>query len=221
MDKERLAAVEIGKNTMLADMTKCLIAELKVMPKSWQSMSSEEQDDVIDRMQKQLKVAAQQAINIIASRNMAEVTGMVEVLTFKDGAKATIKFNSINEGVHSLADAVGHYVKIIIPETEDLINEAGMPKGEADQRSLELGHEYDESEKGESYDGEPFITTASENTIEELVDALSEVENDNETEEEDNSLVVSTAESDLVEEETVNISTADPDDEADSAGDSD
>lgn len=206
MDKERLTAIQIGETTMLADLTKCLIEELKVMQKPWQSMSQSEQDDVIDRLEKQLTVASQQAINIIASRDMPEVTGEVESVTFKNGAKVVIKFSSITEGVHALADASGHFVKIIIPETDDLINKSEMPEGEADQRGLDLGHEYDESETAEQYEGEPFISTGNEEKEEELADALAEADAESESEkdpdaDDDGSIVVSEAESDLEEDD--------------------
>lgn len=180
MDGEKAGAITIGETTMLADLMACVIQELKVLPKAWDSMSKSEQDEVIERIEKQMREAADQAINIIASCGMAEVSGTVDEVKFKGGARAVITFASVNQGVHSLADAQGHFVKIIIPETEDLVNDSDKPVGEADQRALKLGDEYDD--KG---DGEPISEPAVAEDEEPLADALEDGEGKSEEEPED------------------------------------
>lgn len=170
MDEERIIAVDIGETTMLADLMNCLIDEFKVLPKAWQAMSKSAQDESIERAEKQIRVAVEKAINIIATRDMPEVTGVVEKVVFKSGAQATIKFGGITQGVHDLADAEGHLVKIVIPQTDDLVNDSEKPTGEVDQSSLDLGHEYNDSE--EAHTGEPFINNGHDEADEQLADAL-------------------------------------------------
>jgi hypothetical protein len=161
MDEKRRYAVEIGESTMLGDLMSLVVDELKLMPKAWDSMTQKKQQEALDRIEGRIREASDQAINLISCRDMPEVEGTVDSVTFKNGAKATISFPSITPEVHQLADAQGGFVKIVIPRTEDLLSMAGAPESVLDQADIE------------SYEGDPFLEDKSNGENDSaLMDAL-------------------------------------------------
>lgn len=138
--------IHVAKETMLGDLMKCLIEQIKVCPKPWQQMSEQEQQEALTRMELQISDAVRQVVNIVMSENKIAVVAKIESVTYKDGCKAVLKaLGGIEHTIH-LAGAEGAIVNIIIPQTEDMLNGDGKPEAEPDQRGLELGAEYDEEE---------------------------------------------------------------------------
>lgn len=136
--------IEVAKETMLGDLMKCLVEQIKVCPKSWQQMSEQEQQEALDRMELQVSDAVRQVVNIVLSENKIAVVAKIESVTYKDGCKVVLKaLGEIANTIH-LAEAEGQIVNIIIPQTDDMLNGDGKPKAEPDQRGLELGEEYDD-----------------------------------------------------------------------------
>jgi hypothetical protein len=135
--------IQIGETTMLGDLMKVVIEQLKVMPKPWDALSEKEQQEFLNRVELQVADAIRQAVRIITARGQTNVPATVDSVTFKDGVKAVLKLVSLTEGAIDLAKAEGSIVSIIIPNTDDLIGgDDGKPKADPDQRAMELGDEY-------------------------------------------------------------------------------
>lgn len=142
--------IEVSEKTLLGDLMKCVIEQVKELPKPWQALSENEQRDFLDRVDLQVADAVRQAIAIISSRGHINVPAKIESVTYKDGCKVVLKaIGDIANTIH-LAEAEGQIVGVII-SAEDLLADAGKPAPEPDQRGLELGQEYDDS--GELEDG--------------------------------------------------------------------
>lgn len=142
--------IEVSEQTMLGDLMKCVIEQVKVLPKPWDALSEDEQREYLDRVDLQVADAVRQAISIINSQGNISVPAKVESVTYKDGCKVVLKaVGDITNTIH-LAEAEGSFVNVIIP-ADGLINDNGKPEPEPDQRGLELGHEYDD--RGEMDDG--------------------------------------------------------------------
>lgn len=142
--------IEVSEQTMLGDLMKCVIEQVKVLPKPWDALSEHEQREYLDRVDLQVADAVRQAISIISSQGHNMVPAKIESVTYKDGCKVVLKaIGDIVTTIH-LAEAEGQIVNIIIPVAE-LLSDNGKPEPDPDQRGLELGHEYDES--GELDDG--------------------------------------------------------------------
>lgn len=134
--------IQIGEKTMLGDLMKVVVEQLKALPKPWQSLSESEQGHFLGRIELQCADAVRQAIRIIAAKGQINVPATVESVTFKDGVKAVLKLVSATEGSLDLALAAGHIVAIIIPQGDHLVEGDGKPEPEPDQRALSLGEEY-------------------------------------------------------------------------------
>ena len=139
--------ISIAEETMLGDLMQCVVEQLKVLPKSWQSMSEREQQETLDRIELQVSDAVRQAVRIVSSQGHINVPAKIESVTYKDGCKVVLKaVGDIANTIH-LAEAEGKIIAVIIPEEEALLGEDGKPKAEPDQRGMNLGDEYDEEDK--------------------------------------------------------------------------
>lgn len=134
--------IHISENTLLGDLMGCVVEQLKEMPKPWQAMPENQQQEFLDRIEVQVADAVRQTVAIICSKGMINVPAKVESVTYKDGCKVVLKaVGDIANTIH-LAEAEGTIVSVIIPEA-DLLNEQDLPGADPDQRGLGLGEEYD------------------------------------------------------------------------------
>ncbi len=142
--------IEVAEKTMLGDMMRCVIEQIKLLPKPWDALSENEQREYLDRVDLQVADAVRQAVDIISSMGHNRVPAKVDSMTYKDGCKVVLKaLGDITNTIH-LAEAEGQYVSVVIP-IDGAIGEEGKPAPDPDQRGLDLGHEY--AEDGELEDG--------------------------------------------------------------------
>lgn len=138
--------IAIAETTMLGDLMKCVVEQLKVLPKEWQAMSEQEQQETLDRIELQVSDAVRQVVRIVSSQGHISVPAKIESVTYKDGCKVVLKaVGGIANTIH-LAEAEGQIVAVIISATDDLLGDEGKPEADPDQRGLELGHEYNDDD---------------------------------------------------------------------------
>jgi len=130
-------AVEVAEETMMGDLVSCVIEEMKVLPRSWQELSEGGQDEVIERVQKQVMKATVQAIHILNALDTPTVHAKVESVTFKSGIKAVLQVAHDAERRHELADSEGAQVLVVLLSSAEIAgNENGIPKADLDQPFL-------------------------------------------------------------------------------------
>ena len=159
MSRERKAVKETATETLFKDLLDSLIAEIRILPKPWPAMTEQEQNDTIDRLSKRLREAAGTVTHIIASNGQTVVQGELDAITIRDGVKAVIKFSSSAPSLHSLYEAQGSAIMVIVDgaDASDYTHGMHKVKGEKDQRSLDLGKEYTDGD-GEGMDGYDDVT---------------------------------------------------------------
>jgi len=141
-----MSYIDIAETTMLGDLMQCVVEQLKVLPKSWHAMSEQEQQETLDRIELQVSDAVRQVVRIVSSQGHINVPAKIESVTYKDGCKVVLKaMGDIANTIH-LAEAEGKIIAVIIPEEETLLSDEGKPQAEADQRGLDLGHEYSDDD---------------------------------------------------------------------------
>ena len=74
------ATREIVAETMVGDLMKITLDELKLIDKPWQTLSYFQQDDIISRVQNQAQDAVRQAVQILGSGGMVRVPVQLESL---------------------------------------------------------------------------------------------------------------------------------------------
>jgi ribosome modulation factor len=135
-------------DTLGKDLLQALVAELKLLPDVWVKIPKKKQDDIIDRLRNRVADRVKMAVHLLSSQGRTTVVGNLEQITIKDGAKAVIKISKSAESLHQLYDAAGLDVIVVVANAADHTGGMDEIKGEADQRGLDLGHEYHDNDGG-------------------------------------------------------------------------
>lgn len=124
---------------LLGALIKATTKHLKTLSKPWIDMKEGEQKRVLATVHQDCRRAVQDAIDIIASNARMTFPAAVDQVVFKDGVKCVLTLAK-GDWAHSLADAEGGFVTIVIEERSKLLQEGDALAVEPDQKSL-LGEE--------------------------------------------------------------------------------
>lgn len=142
-DFRAMTADTIGK-----DLLSALVTEIRLLPKPWEQLTKAKQDDIIDRLRERVGSNIKMAVHMLAAQGRVTVVADLDQITRKDGIKAVFKINSNTEGRHELFDSEGKACLIIVADAADHTGGMDAINGEADQRSMDLGHEYHDNDGG-------------------------------------------------------------------------
>lgn len=120
---------------LLGAMIKAATKHMKTLSKPWIDMKEGEQKRVLATVQQDCRVAVRDAIDIIASNARMTFPAAVDQVVFKDGVKCVLTLAK-GDWAHSLADAEGGFVTIVIEERSKLLQEGDALDVEPDQKSL-------------------------------------------------------------------------------------
>ena len=120
---------------LLGSLMKAATKHLKTLSKPWIDMKEGEQKRVLATVQQDCRKATQDAIDIIASNGRMTFSAAVDQVVFKDGVKCVLTLAK-GDWAHSLADAEGGFVTIVIEERSKLLQEGDALAVEPDQKSL-------------------------------------------------------------------------------------
>lgn len=140
-DIEFMAAENMGK-----DLLGLMVQEFKAMPDVWQKLPQYQQDVVIERCRDRIKNAVERAVNLIISEGKTVVIADLEGVAIKDQIKATFIIAKGNESTSkdALYQAVGQACSIIVSDASPFVGGMHEIRGEADQRAMDIGAEYEE-----------------------------------------------------------------------------
>lgn len=146
-DFRQMTAETAGK-----DLLGALVTEIKLLPDVWQKLSKAKQDDVIDRLRNRVEENVKMVVFTIASQNRTTVAGSLDKVTIKGNVEAVIKFG-INAGnlpelFAAAADQDSRTVLVVVADPAAHTQGMDEVKGEDDQRTMDLGHEYNENDGG-------------------------------------------------------------------------
>ena len=142
-DFRAMTADSIGKDILAA-----LVAEIKLLPDVWVKIPQMKQDDVIDRLRARVETNIKTAVHLIAAEGRTAVPGGLEQITIKDGVKAVVKFSGEADNLHELYEATGESVLVVVANPAENLSGINKIQGEADQRAMDLGHEYHVNDGG-------------------------------------------------------------------------
>jgi hypothetical protein len=120
---------------LLGSLIKAATKHLKTLSKPFIDMKEGEQRRVLSAVHEDCREAVRDAIDIIASNGRLTFTAAVDQVVFKDGVKAVLTLAKTPEA-HSLADAEGSYVTIVIEERSKLLQEGDALTVSKDQKPL-------------------------------------------------------------------------------------
>lgn len=120
---------------LLGAMIKAATKHLKTLAKPWIDMKEGEQKRVLATVHQDCRTAVRDAVDIIASNARMTFPAAVDQVVFKDGVKCVLTLAK-GDWAHSLADAEGGFVTIVIEERSKLLAEGDALAVEPDQKSL-------------------------------------------------------------------------------------
>ncbi len=152
-DPREMTAQTIGR-----DLLQALVQELRLLPKPWPELAEAKQNDIIDRLRNRVDHNVKMAVHLLAADGRTVVAGDLDQITIKDGVKAVIKFGAHTANLHDLYEVTGKAVLVVVANAGDYTAGMDEVQGEADQRAIDLGHEYRDDDgggmEGNTVDGE-------------------------------------------------------------------
>jgi hypothetical protein len=130
-----LVGRDYAQEYLLGSIIKAATKHIKTLSKTWGEMKEGEQRRVLADVQKDCFEATRDAIDIIASNARLTFPAAVDQVVFKDGVKCVLTLSKSPEA-HSLADAEGSYVTIVIESRSKLLDEGDSTQTQPDQKSL-------------------------------------------------------------------------------------
>ncbi|HCF2445182.1 TPA: cell division protein FtsK [Pseudomonas aeruginosa] len=136
-------------DTLGKSLLQGLIQEIRIMPDCWQKLPEAKQQDIIDRLERQVRNAATIAVHTIAGGDRDTVYGKLESIAAKDKMKAVIVVNHSSPNKHDLLDAVNEDCLLIIGGAAEFLDGMKDVKADPDQNPLDLnGGDHDMEDPG-------------------------------------------------------------------------
>lgn len=132
---KQLEGKAYAQEFLLGALIKAATKHLKTLAKPWGELKEHEQARVLGQVHDDCRKSVRDAIDIIAGNARLTFTAAVDQVVFKDGVKAVLTLAKTPEA-HSLADAEGSYVTIVIEERSKLLDEGDAIQTDKDQKPL-------------------------------------------------------------------------------------
>ncbi|WP_237753270.1 cell division protein FtsK [Pseudomonas aeruginosa] len=136
-------------DTLGKSLLQGLIQEIRIMPDCWQKLPEAKQQDIIDRLERQVRNAATIAVHTIAGGDRDTVYGKLESMTAKDKMKAVFVVNPSSPHKEDLLFAVNKDCLLIIGGANEFTEGMDQVKPDPDQNPLDLnGGDHDMEDAG-------------------------------------------------------------------------
>lgn len=132
------ATVMLAAEAMHASIRDVVIGEIKAAGTPWQIMPQQTQDELIERVDKQVSWIIGRAVNTLVSHQFPIISGTLESVTVKDEIKAILKFQRFDSGAHDIMDSVGSKVRLVVVDLDQFEQEQGSESSDLDQPDLPL-----------------------------------------------------------------------------------
>ena len=119
-------------------LMRALFDEITNIRIPWAVTPQQQQQDLLDRLRRQVDEAVRVAVSRIAMQGFSHISASIESLTIKDEAKAALLLSRGSEELHTLADRVGSRAIIVFADHAEYTDGMDAIKAQADQPSLPL-----------------------------------------------------------------------------------
>ena len=132
---EQIEAAEIAKTFLLGNLIKASSQQFKGLSVPFSKLKELEQKSLMRNLESDIRSAIDDAIDLIASNARLTFRAAVDQVVFKDGVKAVLTMGKTEEA-HSLADAEGSYVTVVIEDRSTLLQVGDALDVDPDQKKL-------------------------------------------------------------------------------------
>lgn len=135
-----VASESLTAKTLKTDLMAITLDELKNAQDVWEKLGQQEQDDILQRLDRRVTDATRQAIELFATSGIARVKATMESIAIKDGIKAVLSLSRFDAQRHEVVDAQGQTVYIVLANPEQFTDAPHEHASDADQQALDLGN---------------------------------------------------------------------------------
>ncbi|WP_121213497.1 cell division protein FtsK [Pseudomonas aeruginosa] len=138
MSQNNAAFLHMTADTLGKSLLQGLIQEIRIMPDCWQKLPEAKQQDIIDRLERQVRNAATIAVHTIAGSDRDTVYGKLESFTAKDKVKAVFTVSPSSPNQEQLFGAVHQDCLLVIGGAAEFLDGMKDVKADPDQNPLDL-----------------------------------------------------------------------------------
>ena len=102
----------------------------------WHQRSEADQRDTVHQVEAHVQAMVKRAVELIAAQGRRSIRATLEQVTIKDGIKATVSLSKFDEQRHSLVDAQGASILIVVADPEEFQGERAPAEITPDQGKL-------------------------------------------------------------------------------------
>ena len=130
--------VDVAVETLSGDVRDFILDRLKheQNKRPWHERSEAEQRDTVHAVEAHVTGLLRQAVELIAAQGRRTIRATLEAVTIKDGIKATVSLSKFDPQRHSLSDAQGASILIVVADPEEFQGERGPVEITPDQATL-------------------------------------------------------------------------------------
>jgi hypothetical protein len=139
---------EMTAETVGRQLLNLFVSHMRMLPDVWPKMNQTQQDETLDAVREGVKSAIEKAVHLIAADNRLVVAGTLDSISIKNGVRCNVNVNKASENILGLYSAQGQDVLLVVANPTYFTQGIHQVVGEADQRAIELGHEYNEDDTG-------------------------------------------------------------------------
>jgi hypothetical protein len=126
---------DVARRFLLGDLIKASSKRFKALSVPYSELKQAEQERLLEGLHDDIREAVFDAIDLISSNTRLTFRASVDQVVFKDGVKAVLTMGKTLEA-HSLADAEGSFVTIVIEDRSTMLDAGDATAGEPDQPAL-------------------------------------------------------------------------------------
>ena len=132
---ETIATKELAEEFMLGNLIKASSKQFKRLSVPFFELKEGEQKRCLEALERDIREIVENTIDIIASHGRLTFRASVDQVVFKDGVKAVLTMGKTEEA-HSLADAEGSYVTVVIEDRSTMLQVGDALTVDPDQKPL-------------------------------------------------------------------------------------
>lgn len=133
--------VSIAVETLTGDMRDFILDRLRheQSKRPWHERSEADQRDTVHQVETAVQRVVRTAVELIAAQGLRTIKATLEQVTVKDGIKATLTMSKFDEERHTLIDATGATVLVVVADPEQFTGERAPVEIKPDQPEFSAG----------------------------------------------------------------------------------
>lgn len=129
---------EFTASTLKTELMAITLDELKAAVDVWHLVPEQEQDEVINRIERRVHDAVVQTIRLISGHGFTRIPASIESITIKDGIKLAATVSRTDAARHDLIDAQGSIITLVIADLSEFTDSPHSHAADPDQGELRL-----------------------------------------------------------------------------------